>query len=149
MNVVTVNKSIKDKLSRSFEYLRVSVTDRCNYRCSYCMPSDIFNKKYKYISQDKILSYEEIIYICKLLKNFGLKKIRITGGEPLLRKNVDKLIYSLKNDVHIDHISITTNGSLSLKKLELLKKSGLDSITLSLDTLDDNKLAVINGTKKC
>ena len=149
MNVATVNKNIKDKLSRSFEYLRISITDRCNFRCSYCMPSDIFNKNYKYISQDKILSYEEIISICKLLKNVGLRKIRITGGEPLLRKNIDKLIYKLKNDVHIDQISITTNGSLlSEKKLILLKKSGLDSITLSLDTLDTNKLTVINGTKK-
>ena len=91
MNVDTVNK-YKDMLSREFEYLRISVTDRCNYRCSYCMPSEIFNKDYSYIKQSKILSYEEIIQISTILKKIGLKKIRITGGEPLLRKNIDKLI---------------------------------------------------------
>ena len=135
-----MDKVIKDKLSRSFEYLRISVTDRCNFRCSYCMPSDIFNKDYKYISQDKILSYEEIIDTCKVLKKIGLKKIRITGGEPLLRKNIDKLIYKLKTEVMIDSVSITTNGSLlTANKIVLLKNSGLDSITLSLDTLDEKK----------
>ena len=140
---------IKDKLSRNFEYLRISVTDRCNFRCSYCMPSDIFNKDYRYISQDKILSYEEIIDTCTVLKKIGLKKIRITGGEPLLRKNIDKLIYKLKAEVMIDNISITTNGSLLTEnKISLLKESGLDSITLSLDTLDENKISSINGTKK-
>ncbi len=140
---------IKDKLSRNFEYLRISVTDRCNFRCSYCMPSDIFNKDYRYISQDKILSYEEIIDTCAVLKKIGLKKIRITGGEPLLRKNIDKLIYKLKAEVMIENISITTNGSLLTEdKISLLKESGLDSITLSLDTLDENKISSINGTKK-
>ena len=92
MSANFVANTVTDKLSRNFEYLRISVTDRCNFRCSYCMPSDIFNKDYSYISQDNILSYEEIIDICKLLKKIGLKKVRITGGEPLLRKNIDKLI---------------------------------------------------------
>ena len=135
MNVDTVNK-YKDMLSREFEYLRISVTDRCNYRCSYCMPSEIFNKDYSYIKQSKILSYEEIIQISIALKKIGLKKIRITGGEPLLRKNIDKLIYKLKNEVGIKDVSMTTNGSLLTdKKLNELKASGLDSVTLSLDTL--------------
>ena len=104
------------------------------------MPSDIFNKDYSYISQDNILSYEEIIDICKLLKKIGLKKVRITGGEPLLRKNIDKLISKLKTEVLLDSVSMTTNGSLlSDDKIRELKKSGLDSITLSLDTLDKDK----------
>ena len=149
MSANFVGKTITDKLSRNFEYLRISVTDRCNFRCSYCMPSDIFNKDYSYISQDKILSYEEIIDICKLLKKIGLKKVRITGGEPLLRKNIDKLIFKLKTEVMLDRVSMTTNGSLlSDDKVSELKKSGLDSITLSLDTLDKDKISVINGTKK-
>ena len=135
MSANFVAKTVTDKLSRNFEYLRISVTDRCNFRCSYCMPSDIFNKDYSYISQDNILSYEEIIDICKLLKKIGLKKVRITGGEPLLRKNIDKLIFKLKTEVMLDCVSE-------------LKKSGLDSITLSLDTLDKDKISVINGTKK-
>ena len=148
MNVDTVNK-YKDMLSREFEYLRISVTDRCNYRCSYCMPAEIFNKDYSYIKQSKILSYEEIIQISTILKKIGLKKIRITGGEPLLRKNIDKLIYKLKNEVGIKDVSMTTNGSLLTdKKLNELKASGLDSLTLSLDTLHSDKTAQINGTKK-
>ena len=148
MNANTVN-NYKDMLSREFEYLRISVTDRCNYRCSYCMPSEIFNKDYNYIKQSKILSYEEIIQISIALKKIGLKKIRLTGGEPLLRKNIDKLIYKLKNEVGIKHISMTTNGSLLTgKKLNELKTSGLDSLTLSLDTLNPDKIEKINGTKK-
>ena len=149
MSANFVANTVTDKLSRNFEYLRISVTDRCNFRCSYCMPSDIFNKDYSYVSQDNILSYEEIIDICKLLKKIGLKKVRITGGEPLLRKNIDKLIFKLKTEVMLDRVSMTTNGSLlSDDKVSELKKSGLDSITLSLDTLDKDKISVINGTKK-
>ena len=141
--------TFNDMLSRKFEYLRISVTDRCNYRCSYCMPSEIFNKNYSYIAQNKILSYEEIIHLCSILKKIGLTKIRITGGEPLLRKNIDKLVYKLKTEAGIDNVSMTTNGSLLTdSKLKQLKSSGLDSITLSLDTLDSKKITKINGTKK-
>ena len=148
-NVSIVNRLHKDKLSRSFEYLRISVTDRCNYRCSYCMPSEIFNKNYHYISQDKILSYEEIIKVACILKKIGLKKIRLTGGEPLLRKNIDKLVNKLKTEAGIKHVSMTTNGSLLTdEKLHILKKAGLDSLTLSLDTLKPEKIKHINGTKK-
>ena len=148
-NVSIVNRLHKDKLSRSFEYLRISVTDRCNYRCSYCMPSEIFNKNYNYISQDKILSYEEIIRVACILKKIGLKKIRLTGGEPLLRKNIDKLVHKLKTEAKIQHISMTTNGSLLTdEKLHILKKAGLDSLTLSLDTLKSEKIKQINGAKK-
>jgi cyclic pyranopterin phosphate synthase len=148
--VSTVNKKIfTDMLSRRFEYLRISVTDRCNYRCSYCMPSDVFNKDYSYIAQNKILSYEEIIHLCSILKRIGLKKVRLTGGEPLLRKNIDKLVHKLKTESAIDNISMTTNGSLLTdSKLEQLKSSGLDSITLSLDTLDSGNITKLNGTKK-
>lgn len=146
---VNIANNYKDMLSRQFEYLRISVTDRCNYRCSYCMPAEIFNKDYSYIKQNKILSYEEIIQISSILKKVGLKKIRITGGEPLLRKNIDKLIHKLKMEVGIEHVSITTNGSLLTdEKLNILKSSGLDSLTLSLDTLNSDKIIKINGTKK-
>ena len=142
-------KTFSDMLSRKFEYLRISVTDRCNYRCSYCMPSEVFNNNYSYIAQNKILSYEEIIHLCSILKKIGLTKIRITGGEPLLRKNIDKLVYKLKTESGINNVSMTTNGSLLTdSKLKQLKSSGLDSITLSLDTLDSKKITKINGTKK-
>ena len=146
---VNIANNYKDMLSRQFEYLRISVTDRCNYRCSYCMPAEIFNKDYSYIKQNKILSYEEIIQISSILKKVGLKKIRITGGEPLLRKNIDKLIHKLKTEVGTEHVSMTTNGSLLTdEKLNILKSSGLDSLTLSLDTLNSDKIIKINGTKK-
>ena len=146
---VNIANNYKDMLSRQFEYLRISVTDRCNYRCSYCMPAEIFNKDYSYIKQNKILSYEEIIQISSILKKVGLKKIRITGGEPLLRKNIDKLIHKLKTQVGIECVSMTTNGSLLTdEKLNILKSSGLDSLTLSLDTLNSDKIVKINGTKK-
>tara|TARA_B100000900_G_C20524284_1_gene693514 strand:- start:338 stop:1252 length:915 start_codon:yes stop_codon:yes gene_type:complete len=113
------------------------------------MPSEIFNKNYNYISQDKILSYEEIIKIVFILKKLGLKKVRLTGGEPLIRKNIDKLIGKLKTEAKIEHVSMTTNGSLLTDdKLLDLKKSGLDSLTLSLDTLTPDKINQINGTKK-
>jgi cyclic pyranopterin phosphate synthase len=113
------------------------------------MPAEIFNKDYSYIKQNKILSYEEIIQISSILKKVGLKKIRITGGEPLLRKNIDKLIYKLKTEVGIEHVGMTTNGSLLTDdKLSILKSSGLDSLTLSLDTLNSDKIIKINGTKK-
>ena len=148
MSIVN-KKTFNDMLSRKFEYLRISVTDRCNYRCSYCMPSEVFNNNYSYIAQNKILSYEEIIHLCSILKKIGLTKIRITGGEPLLRKNIDKLVYKLKTESGIDNVSMTTNGSLLTdSKLKQLKSSGLDSITLSLDTLDSKKITKINGTKK-
>jgi cyclic pyranopterin phosphate synthase len=149
-SVYTVNKkTFSDILSRKFEYLRISVTDRCNYRCTYCMPSEVFNNNYSYIAQNKILSYEEIIHLCSILKKIGLTKIRITGGEPLLRKNIDKLVYKLKTESGIHNVSMTTNGSLLTdSKLKQLKSSGLDSITLSLDTLDSKKITKINGTKK-
>ena len=148
MSIVN-KKTFSDMLSRKFEYLRISVTDRCNYRCSYCMPSEVFNNNYSYIAQNKILSYEEIIHLCSILKKIGLTKIRITGGEPLLRKNIDKLVYKLKTESGIDNVSMTTNGSLLTdSKLKQLKSSGLDSITLSLDTLDSKKITKINGTKK-
>jgi cyclic pyranopterin phosphate synthase len=113
------------------------------------MPSEVFNNNYSYIAQNKILSYEEIIHLCSILKKIGLTKIRITGGEPLLRKNIDKLVYKLKTESGIDNVSMTTNGSLLTdSKLKQLKSSGLDSITLSLDTLDSKKITKINGTKK-
>ena len=125
---------IKDKLDRQFEYLRISVTDKCNFRCIYCMPKEIFGSKHQFLKKNELLTYEEIIEVAKTLKPFGLKKIRLTGGEPLLRKNIEYLVEGLKKDALIDKVMITTNGSLLTKeKLISLKKGGLDSVTISLD----------------
>tara|TARA_B100000945_G_C20412594_1_gene613371 strand:- start:408 stop:1415 length:1008 start_codon:yes stop_codon:yes gene_type:complete len=126
---------INDKLKRSFEYLRISLTDRCNYRCSYCMPKDIFNADYKYLKKSELLTFEEILSFIKALKAFDLKKIRLTGGEPLLRRNIENLINGIK-DTGINEVALTTNGSLlSFSKAKLLKQNGLDGVTISLDSL--------------
>mgnify|MGYP001411865885 FL=1 len=126
---------INDKLKRSFEYLRISLTDRCNYRCSYCMPKDIFNADYKYLKKSELLTFEEILSFIKALKAFDIKKIRLTGGEPLLRRNIENLINGIK-DIGINEVALTTNGSLlSFNKAKLLKQNGLDGVTISLDSL--------------
>jgi len=140
--------NIIDKNGRKLEYLRISVTDKCNFRCGYCMPQEIFNHNYTFLSKNNLLSYEEIIRFSKILKNIGLKKIRLTGGEPLLRKNIERLIYSLKEKNQINNIALTTNGSLLDNEMaKNLKSNGLDSITISLDSLNDFTLNKINTLK--
>jgi cyclic pyranopterin phosphate synthase len=136
---------IKDKLDRQFEYLRISVTDKCNFRCIYCMPKEIFGSKHQFLKKNELLTYEEIIEVAKTLKPFGLKKIRLTGGEPLLRKNIEYLVEGLKKDALIDKVMITTNGSLLTKeKLISLKKGGLDSVTISLDASSQKVVNIMN-----
>ena len=138
---------ITDKLSRNFKYLRISITDKCNYRCSYCMPKDIFGKDHQFLRKDELLSYEEIIEIVKILKDYGLRKVRLTGGEPMLRKNIELLIRGLKKDALIDEVVMTTNGSLlDIETINLLKTNGLDSMTISLDSLSKESADVINPT---
>ena len=136
---------IKDKLDRQFEYLRISVTDKCNFRCIYCMPKEIFGSKHQFLKKNELLTYVEIIEVAKTLKPFGLKKIRLTGGEPLLRKNIEYLVEGLKKEALIDKVMITTNGSLLTKaKLVSLKKGGLDSVTISLDASSQKVGNIIN-----
>ncbi len=140
-----VNEMITDKLSRYFKYLRISITDKCNYRCSYCMPKDIFGKNHQFLRKNELLTYEEIIHVVKILKQFGLKKIRLTGGEPLLRKNIELLIRGLKKDACIEEVAMTTNGSLlNVDKILMLRKHGLDSVTISLDSLSQDSADKIN-----
>ena len=139
---------ITDKFSRKLRDIRISVTDRCNFRCSYCMPKEIYDSNYKFFKKSEILSFEEIIRVTKILASFGVKKVRLTGGEPLLRKNIHLLVSELKKINEIQDISMTTNGVLlSEKKAELLKDSGLNRITFSLDSLNDKRFKVISGSK--
>ena len=139
---------ITDKFSRKLRDIRISVTDRCNFRCSYCMPKEIYDSNYKFFKKSEILSFEEIIRVAKILASFGVKKVRLTGGEPLLRKNIHLLVSKLKKINEIQDISMTTNGVLlSEKKAELLKDSGLNRITFSLDSLNDKRFQVISGSK--
>ena len=139
---------ITDKFSRKLRDIRISVTDRCNFRCSYCMPKEIYNSNYKFFKKSEILSFEEIIRVTKILASYGVKKVRLTGGEPLLRKNIHLLVGELNKINEIQDISMTTNGVLlSEKKAELLKDSGLNRITFSLDSLNDKRFQVISGSK--
>ncbi len=138
---------INDRLSRNFKYLRISITDKCNYRCSYCMPKDIFGKDHQFLQKSELLTYEEIIEVVKILRRYGLEKVRLTGGEPMLRKNIELLIKGLKDDALVNEVSITTNGSLlDHDKIRLLKTNGLDAITISLDSLSQDITDELNPT---
>ncbi len=132
---------LSDTLSRPLRDLRISVTDRCNFRCSYCMPSEVFNKDYAFLPQTSLLSFEEITRLTKIFVAHGVEKIRLTGGEPLLRKHLEVLIEMLAKLQTPDgkplDITLTTNASLLAKKAQALKDAGLQRVTVSLDGLDD------------
>ena len=132
---------LADTLARPLRDLRISVTDRCNFRCSYCMPSEVFNKDYAFLPQTSLLSFEEITRLAKIFVAHGVEKIRLTGGEPLLRKHLEVLIDMLAKLVTPQgqplDITLTTNASLLAKKAQSLKDAGLQRVTVSLDALDD------------
>jgi GTP 3',8-cyclase len=132
---------LSDALGRPLRDLRISVTDRCNFRCAYCMPKEVFDKDYAYLPQNALLSFEEITRTARLFVGHGVRKLRLTGGEPLLRKNIEVLINMLAAIETPDgqplDITLTTNGSLLKKKAALLKEAGLKRLTVSLDGLDD------------
>jgi cyclic pyranopterin phosphate synthase len=130
-----------DRLQRPLHDLRISVTDRCNFRCSYCMPKEVFDGQYRYLPHSALLSFEEITRLASLFVQRGVRKIRLTGGEPLLRKNLEVLIEQLAGlrspDGQPLDLTLTTNGSLLVRKARSLKDAGLQRITVSLDGLDD------------
>jgi GTP 3',8-cyclase len=132
---------LSDTLGRPLRDLRISVTDRCNFRCNYCMPKEVFDKDYAYLPQTALLSFEEITRIAKLFVAHGVRKIRLTGGEPLLRKNIEVLIEQLAQLRTVDgeplDLTLTTNGSLLARKAKALKAAGLNRVTVSLDGLND------------
>ena len=140
------NKSkITDKLSRPVKDLRISVTDRCNFRCTYCMPEQIYGHRYEFINKSSLLTFEEIITITEILVEMGVQKVRLTGGEPLLRYKIEDLISPLSKIPGIKELTLTTNGYLLPQKAEELKKSGIDRITVSLDSLNNEIFKKING----
>ena len=132
---------VTDTLQRPLRDLRISVTDRCNFRCNYCMPKEIFDKDYKYLPHNALLSFEEITRIARVFVAHGIQKIRLTGGEPLLRKGLEHLIEQLAGLRTAEgqplDITLTTNGSLLARKARDLKAAGLQRVTVSLDGLDD------------
>jgi cyclic pyranopterin phosphate synthase len=135
------NGQLNDALARPLHDLRISVTDRCNFRCVYCMPKEVFDKDYAYLPHSSLLSFEEITRVAALFVAHGVEKIRLTGGEPLLRKNIEGLVAQLRalqtpSGRPLD-LTLTTNGSLLARKARALKDAGLDRVTVSLDALDD------------
>lgn len=133
-----------DKLNRKIDYLRISVTDRCNLRCVYCMPEEGLEN----IPHEEILSYDEIIRICKCVANLGIKKVKITGGEPLIRKDIVSLIRDIKKIEGIEQVTITTNGVLLYDMAQDLVEAGIDAVNVSLDTLDREKFLKITRRDK-
>ena len=139
---------LSDRLGRPLRDLRISVTDRCNFRCSYCMPKEVFDKSYRFLPQTSLLSFEEITRLARLFVAQGVQKLRLTGGEPLLRKGLETLIAMLADlrtpeGAPLD-ITLTTNGSLLARKAQALKDAGLRRVTVSLDALDDTIFRQMN-----
>ncbi|MFN3436913.1 MAG: GTP 3',8-cyclase MoaA [Acidovorax sp.] len=132
---------LTDTRGRPLRDLRISVTDRCNFRCNYCMPKEVFDKDYPYLPHSALLSFEEITRLARLFLAHGVRKIRLTGGEPLLRKNLEELVAQLAQLRTVDGVApdltLTTNGSLLARKAQALKDAGLNRVTVSLDGLDD------------
>jgi GTP 3',8-cyclase len=140
--------AVHDLRQRPLRDLRISVTDRCNFRCSYCMPKDVFDKDHVYLPHGDLLSFEEITRTARLFSQLGVGKLRITGGEPLLRKNLEALIAQLAELQTLDgapmDLTLTTNGSILARKARALKDAGLKRLTVSLDSLSDRLFRQMN-----
>jgi len=132
-----------DRLGRPIRDLRISVTDRCNFRCVYCMPKEVFGRDYPFLPRAELLTFEEIERLARLLAGLGVEKVRITGGEPLVRRDVETLVGMLAGIPGLD-LTLTTNGALLAKKAQALRDAGLDRITVSLDSLDDATFRTMN-----
>jgi len=137
---------LQDRLGRPLQDLRISVIDRCNFRCTYCMPREIFGKDFSFLPKDQLLSFEEIERLAKLFVQLGVRKIRLTGGEPLLRRDIATLIEKLAAIDGLEDIGLTTNGMLLGKMAKSLKQAGLERVNVSLDALDDKVFQSINDS---
>ncbi len=135
-SIAASNTPTRDRLGRPLRDLRISITDRCNFRCTYCMPKEVFGKDYQFLERSALLSFEEITRLARAFVQHGVEKIRLTGGEPLIRRNIEQLIAMLAEIPGLD-LTLTTNGSSLAKKAASLKAAGLKRITVSLDSLDD------------
>lgn len=141
----TQKKIIRDKFGRPLRDLRISVTDRCNFRCTYCMPAEIFGDSYKFLPKSDLLTFEEISRLTRILVGLGIVKVRLTGGEPLVREQVEVLVAQLARLEGVEDLTMTTNGYLLPQKAQLLKEAGLQRVTVSLDSLDDTVFRRMNG----
>jgi cyclic pyranopterin phosphate synthase len=133
-----------DALRRPLRDLRVSVTDRCNFRCVYCMPKDVFGREYQFLDRKEILTFEEIERVARIFVSLGVEKIRLTGGEPLVRRDLDRLVGMLARIPGLTDLTLTTNGSALAGKARALAEAGLKRVTVSLDSVDDAVFMAMN-----
>ena len=134
---------VADTRGRHLRDLRISVTDRCNFRCTYCMPKEVYGRDFQFLERSQLLSFDEINRLVGIFKQHGIEKVRITGGEPLVRRQLERLIGMLAQDPSLD-LTLTTNASLLKQKAQLLKDAGLKRVTVSLDSLDDAVFRAMN-----
>ncbi len=139
-----VDAPVVDRLSRGLRDLRISVTDRCNFRCTYCMPKEVFSAAYAFLPRAEILSYEEIARLASVFVELGVRKVRITGGEPLLRRDVEVVVHHLSRLRDLEDLALTTNGSALAAKADALVGAGLRRVTVSLDALEDEAFHALN-----
>lgn len=142
---VAMTEPLLDKISRPLRDLRISVTDRCNFRCRYCMPREVFGADFEFLQRQRLLTFEEINRVVKSLLPLGIKKVRITGGEPLLRRDLANLVAML-SDHNLD-LALTTNASLLAKYAKVLSKAGLNRVTVSLDAMDEATFQEMNDVE--
>lgn len=138
---------LSDTMNRPLRDLRISVTDRCNFRCTYCMPAEIYGEGYRFLPRKELLTYEEISRLTGIFVRLGAAKVRLTGGEPLLRQELEKLVAMLAPINGVEDIALTTNGFLLPEKAEPLRAAGLRRVTVSLDTLDEDIFQRMNGRR--
>jgi cyclic pyranopterin phosphate synthase len=135
--------SVADTLGRPLRDVRISVTDRCNFRCVYCMPKEVYGRDFEFLSREKLLTFEEIERVARAFVSQGAEKVRLTGGEPLLRRDLERLVAMLAEIPGLD-LTLTTNGALLAAKAQALRDAGLQRITVSLDSLDDEVFRAMN-----
>ena len=140
---------LTDAFDRPLRDLRISVTDRCNFRCTYCMPREVFGQGYQFLDRTELLTFEEVTRVARIFVRSGVEKLRVTGGEPLLRRDIELLIAML-NELRADglrDLTLTTNGSMLVRKADALRAAGLDRVTVSLDSLDDEVFQRMNDVR--
>jgi cyclic pyranopterin phosphate synthase len=135
---------LNDTLGRALRDLRISVTDRCNFRCTYCMPKEIFGRGYQFLPHDAILTFEEITRLVRIFVSLGTRKLRLTGGEPFMRRELETLVAMLAEVPGIEDLAITTNGSFPTERVKSIKAAGIRRMTVSLDALDDETFFKMN-----
>ena len=135
---------LADTLARPLRDLRISVTDRCQFRCTYCMPREIFGRDFVFLPREQLLTFEELARLARVFAGLGVRKLRLTGGEPLLRRDLDKLVAMLAAVDGVRDIALTTNGALLPGKAAALAAAGLRRVTVSLDSLDDEVFMALN-----